>query len=279
MSDPDEDYSRKMEERVDRLDQRVDQYNIKEKEDNIFKVVETVFDEKTRLILVKMIEKGYFDEVSGAISTGKEANVYFGPARPQAVAIKIFRIDIPSFKKMRPYIEGDHRFKRFQNKRSGFIESWAKKEFKNLVRMQEHEIPGPKPIIVERNILVMEYLGTDDQVLPLLKDTHFASPSTLYKRIMQAVKDLYRKAHLIHADLSEFNILYDETDDEFYIIDVSQAVLWDHPRAEEFLLRDLHNMNQFFGSTGAKLIELDRLYKWVTGDEPSPILLSEVVGL
>jgi RIO kinase 1 len=257
----------------------MDRYNIKEKEDNIFKVVETVFDEKTRLILVKMIEKGYFDEVEGAISTGKEANVYFAPAKPQAVAIKIFRIDILSFKKMRPYIEGDHRFKRFQNKRSGFIESWTKKEFKNLTRMQTHGIPSPKPIIVERNILVMEYLGTEEQVLPLLKDTEIEKPNNLYKRIMQSVKDLYRKAHLIHADLSEFNILYNSEEDDYFIIDVSQAVLWDHPRAEEFLIRDLFNLNQFFGSMGTKLIELEKLYKWVTGDEPSPIILSEVVGL
>ena len=115
---------------ISSLDELADSQRIKKKEDDGLKLVETVFDNKTRLILFKMMNSGLFNVLQGAISAGKEANVYFALTKTESIAIKIFRIDAPSFKKMRPYVEGDFRFKRFKSSRSGFIEVWAKKEFK-----------------------------------------------------------------------------------------------------------------------------------------------------
>jgi RIO kinase 1 len=47
----------------------------------------------------------------------------------------------------------------------------------------------------------------------------------------------------VHADLSEFNILYG---DKAYLIDMGQSVTRDHPRALPFLMRDIKNINRFF---------------------------------
>ncbi len=261
---------------ISSLDEMADNQRIRDKEDDGLKLVETVFDNKTRLILFKMINKGLFKVLEGAISSGKEANVYFALTRNESIAIKIFRIDAPSFKKMRPYVEGDYRFRRFKSSRSGFIEVWAKKEFKNLKRMEEHGIPVPKPIAVERNILLMEFLGDDESVLPRLKESEPRDPSTLYKRIMESVKVIYRQCKLVHADLSEYNILYNAKKDEFFIIDVSQAVLTSHPQAPRFLVRDLLNINNYFKGYQVNLIEIDKLFKWVTGDKFDETLLLEL---
>ena len=222
-----------------------------------------------------MLSKKRFLEFGGSISTGKEANVYFAITSTSAIAVKIYRIDSPSFRKMKPYIDGDPRFKRYRGSRSGFIELWAKKEFKNLKRMYEKGIPVPKPIYVERNILLMEFLGTNDAVLPLLKDCIPIHPETLYKKILTSVKKMFREVKLVHADLSEFNILYDENDDSFFIIDVSQSVLVEHPKADEFLLRDLSNINRFFRKffDKSKIVDLPLLFKWVTGFEADQFLL------
>jgi RIO kinase 1 len=258
---------------IQRLDEKSDTERIRRKEDDALKLVETVFDNKTRLILFSMIRKGIILELTGAISTGKEANVYYAPTTTTAIAVKIFRIDAPSFKKMRPYVEGDHRFKRLKGSRSGFIEVWAKKEFKNLKRMHDKDIPVPKPIYVERNILLMEFLGHGDAVLPLLKESDPKNPSDLYKRLMNSVRIMYREAKLVHADLSEFNVLYNQADESYFIIDVSQSVLHDHPLADEFLMRDISNLNRYFASYGVKVIELKRLFKWITGSEAEEILL------
>jgi RIO kinase 1 len=56
---------------------------------------------------------------------------------------------------------------------------------------------------------------------------------------------LYKKAGLIHADLSEFNILFG---DRPFVIDMGQSVTTDHPRAFQFLKRDIANINHFFSS-------------------------------
>jgi RIO kinase 1 len=264
--------------KLDRIDREIDENRIRKKDDDRLKLVETVFDEKTRLILFSMISKGFFDALEGAISTGKEANVYFATSKEESIAIKIFRIDAPSFKKMRDYIEGDYRFKKIRGKRSGFIEMWAKKEFKNLKRMAEHDIPVPQPIYVERNILLMEYLGEGDSVLPLLRDCNIKKPKKLYKNLIETVRTIYRKAKLVHADLSEYNILYNEVNEEYFIIDVSQSVLTDHPKSSQFLLRDLNNINQYFSGLGVDTIPLGKIFTWVTGFEANEILIYETLN-
>ncbi|MCY3411169.1 MAG: serine protein kinase RIO [Candidatus Heimdallarchaeota archaeon] len=271
-----EDEHSYIDKKVDDFERQVDSHRQKDRDDNELKLVETVFDEKTRLILYSMINKQRIESITGAISTGKEANVYYATTKEnKAIAIKIFRIDAPSFRKMRGYVEGDFRFKRVSSRRSSFIEVWARKEFKNLQRMKTKGIPVPQPYYVERNILLMEFLGDGDAVLPLLKDCVPDKPGKLYKRVMESVKTTYREAKLVHADLSAYNILYNTKTDEFFIIDVSQAVLEDHPQADEFLLRDLNNLNTYFVSIGAKIIELEKLFTWITGKEVDIILLSK----
>lgn len=54
------------------------------------------------------------------------------------------------------------------------------------------------------------------------------------------MKLLYSKANLIHADLSEYNILWYK--DKCYLIDVSQAVEPEHENAFYFLTRDCANI-------------------------------------
>lgn len=56
------------------------------------------------------------------------------------------------------------------------------------------------------------------------------------------------QCRLVHADLSEYNILYHKG--ELYIIDVSQSVEHDHPHALEFLRSDCLNITDFFGKRG-----------------------------
>ena len=55
---------------------------------------------------------------------------------------------------------------------------------------------------------------------------------------------LYQECKLIHADFSEYNMLYWQN--KVYVIDVSQSVEHDHPHALDFLRRDIGNVNDFF---------------------------------
>lgn len=66
----------------------------------------------------------------------------------------------------------------------------------------------------------------------------------MYVGLVRDMRRLYRECRLVHADLSEFNMLVHEG--SLWIIDVSQSVEQDHPQALEFLRMDCNNVNKFF---------------------------------
>lgn len=77
---------------------------------------------------------------------------------------------------------------------------------------------------------------------------------------------MFHTCKLVHADLSEYNILYHE--EKLYIIDVSQSVEHDHPNAFNFLRTDLKNIEDFFGKNGISVIGLRRSFEFVTKSDP-----------
>ena len=76
------------------------------------------------------------------------------------------------------------------------------------------------------------------------------------------VRRMFHVCKLVHADLSEYNILYHE--EHLWIIDVSQSVEHDHPAAFDFLRKDIKNMEDFFGRLGVRCLGLRRCFDFVT---------------
>jgi RIO kinase 2 len=72
---------------------------------------------------------------------------------------------------------------------------------------------------------------------------------------------------IIHADLSEFNIMVDESGPK--IIDWPQAVEVTHPHAQELLERDLVNVLRFFERKYRIEMQLDRALMLVVGAKSS----------
>ncbi len=73
---------------------------------------------------------------------------------------------------------------------------------------------------------------------------------------------MYQVCRLVHADLSEYNILYN--DRRLYIIDVSQSVEHDHPRSLEFLRMDIKNVGDFFARKGVDTLRERTVFNFVT---------------
>jgi len=260
--DLDDDLNDKIDSSIDDLEKKkIDSKRIK-KIDQTKKraVIESVFDERTVFQLNKILTNGPLEKIEGVISAGKEANVYLAYDRHnKEVAVKIYKIDSNTSKWMRNYIIGDPRFKKIPHNVTKIIYLWASKEYKNLKRAFKAGLSVPEPLYIKNNILMMEYIGFESIPAPSLKD--IKNPKDLidlFNEILMFIKILYQKAKLVHADLSEFNILYHNQ--KPVIIDISQAVSIQHPKAEVYLVRDIKNIFNFFEKLGLEMPDPKKFY-------------------
>ena len=235
-----------------------------EKDSETYKIMASVFDSSTLLTLYHMINRGVFDVFYGAVSTGKEANIFCAlDKRGNYVAAKIYRIATSNFKNMYRYLAGDSRFRRIQRERRRIIYSWTSREFKNLQHAYEAGVAVPRPIDCEKNVLAMEFIGKKGVPYPRMKDVSPRAPRWAFKRLFEAIKVLYRRAELIHADFSEYNVMLTP---EPVLIDFSMATDIENPMCDELLMRDLRNLVHYFRKLGLKTSEPAKLFSEVKGE-------------
>ena len=224
------------------------------------KTIDEVFDKSVLHVLEKLISDGYIEILDFPISTGKEGNVFRGvTVEKKYVAVKIYRTSNATFKHISKYIIGDPRFASIHCSGRDIIYSWTKKEFKNLKRLEEINVRAPKPIIYTKNILIMQYIGSKYKPAPLLKDSLLKNPKQVFDELIDFVTKMYKKANMVHADLSAYNILMYKN--KPYLIDLGQSVLLEHPNAQEFLKRDISNLVTYFKKYNIKADENDILKK------------------
>jgi RIO kinase 1 len=227
--------------------------------------VEEVFDQATLMVVYDLLNRGVLDEVHGVVNAGKEARVYSGKTKEgRDLAVKIYLTASAEFKKgMVKYIEGDYRFKGVKHDTRSLIYAWAQKEFRNLQQASRARVRVPRPVAVESNVLVMEFIGKDGVHAPSLKERVPSDAEEVYGVLLTFVERLYRKADLVHGDLSEYNVMMWKG--KPVVFDMAQAVPTSHPMAEFFLRRDLANVNRFFSRLGVEVLSVDEAYRKVVG--------------
>jgi RIO kinase 1 len=227
--------------------------------------LEEVFDQATLMVIYDLLNRGVLDEVHGVVNAGKEARVYWGKDKGgKDLAVKIYLTASAEFKKgMVKYIEGDYRFKGVKHDTRSLIYAWAQKEFRNLQQAWRARVRVPKPVAVESNVLVMEFIGEDGVHAPSLKERVPSDAEEVYGVLLTFLERLYRKADLVHGDLSEYNVMMWRG--KPVVFDMAQAVPTSHPMAEFFLRRDLANVNRFFSRLGVKVLSVDEAYRKVVG--------------
>jgi len=227
-------------------------------------VMEEVFDRSTLMTIYDFLNKRVIDEIYGVVKAGKEARIYWGKdPNKKELAIKIYLTTSAEFKKgMLPYIEGDPRFAHVRRDTRSLVYAWAQKEFKNLRRAYEVGVKVPQPIAVEKNVLIMEFIGKNGVSAPLMREVSLRNPKRVYRQLLTYLKRLYRKGGLVHADLSEYNIMIRRG--KPVIFDVSQAVLIEHPMADQFLQRDLENLYRYFKKLDVDVLSVEEMHKRVT---------------
>ena len=250
---------------------------------------EQVLDPRTRMILLQLINRGCIAAVNGVISTGKEANVYHavadaggGGQQHRNVAIKVYKTAILAFRDRDRYVTGEHRFRHgyARGNPRAMVRLWAEKELRNLKRLHAAGLPVPEPLHLRSHVLVMQFVGDSrGWPAPRLRDAAAAIATAagsaaewdrLYLVLAGLVWRMYQQCRLVHADLSEYNVLYDGRTRQLWLIDVSQSVELDHPRAFEFLRMDIKNVNDFFRRQGVEPVGGRALFEFVCNTPIGP---------
>ncbi|HEY5731547.1 MAG TPA: RIO1 family regulatory kinase/ATPase [Anaerolineales bacterium] len=131
-------------------------------------------------------------------------------------------------------------------------QSWIAYEFKTLEMLHEAGADVPRPYAMEKNAILMDFIGEVDRAAPTLNSVSLdpIEAKRLFGRVILNV-DLLLSNGRIHGDLSAYNILY--WDGGITLIDFPQVVSPDdNPSAWVIFLRDVTRICQYFNSQGVK---------------------------
>ncbi|XP_070308841.1 serine/threonine-protein kinase RIO3 isoform X2 [Odocoileus virginianus] len=210
---------------------------------------EKAVDPKTRLLMYKMVNSGMLETITGCISTGKESVVFHAYGGRRSSVPCDCRTEVSTF-----WLPASQGLLSAPRGPSWTMERKIVKLYLQNVpsRMQRAGIPCPTVVLLKKHILVMSFIGHDQVPAPKLKEVKLSSEEMkdAYYQTLHLMQQLYNECTLVHADLSEYNMLWHAG--KVWLIDVSQSVEPTHPHGLEFLFRDCRNISQFFQKGGVK---------------------------
>lgn len=221
---------------------------------------------KTPKRLQPLLHDGLIDEVLGPLMSGKEADVFIVRCGDEERCAKIYKDAVKrSFKKAVTYTEGrkvrNSRRARAMEKGSRYgkkerEEIWQNAEVDALYRLAAAGVRVPKPYGCFDGVLLMELITDEDgDVAPRLNDVAMSEEQAIedHGLVMQYVVRMLC-AGVVHGDLSEFNVLVDESGP--VIIDLPQAVdASANQNAQSMFERDVRKMSQYYGLFAPKLLQ------------------------
>lgn len=123
---------------------------------------------------------------------------------------------------------------------------WIKREFYLLKKLYQQKAIVPQVFDYNNDSIIMEYLGDLTLSAPLIKDIDFTQKQAqkAFDLIIESIK-IFFKNGIVHADLSEFNILWWQQ--KPYIIDFPQSIdIRNNLNYKKFLEKDINNIVIFF---------------------------------
>jgi RIO kinase 1 len=224
--------------------------------------------------LGEFYEHQWISDVLKRVKGGKEASVYQcapgAEVQAEYVAAKVYRPrSLRNLKNDSQYrvgrieldadghrVKGDRAYKAIK-KRTEYGEeirhqSWIAYEFQTLQQLFEAGADVPRPYAMEKNAILMDFIGDADNAAPPLSSVRLGSheAKTLFERVMTNLRIMLAHER-IHGDLSAYNILY--WDGTISLIDFPQVVASEsNPQAWGIFLRDVTRICDYFTSQGVK---------------------------
>ena len=209
------------------------------------------------LAINALVKAGVIVSFGQSLGVGKEADVYdaLSPS-DKRIAVKFHRLGRISFRQTR-------RTRGYTREHSSWLfqsHIAAEKEFQAMRLAYENGVAVPEPISQNRHVVAMGMI----EGAQLSKYKDIGKPETVLKEILRNIRKAYLKAHLIHADISEYNIIL-QPDGHILIIDWPQAVKIDHANAAELLERDIKNVLTYFSRKFYIKLAAKETCNYVTG--------------
>jgi len=212
-----------------------------------------VFGGYDALALHALTKRGTVSALGSLIGEGKESVVHEALGLCP-VAIKFHRVGLRSFssaRTKREYMpEEGHCPWIFASSRS------AEREFAALTALHP-KVSVPVPVGRNRHAVVMSLVAG-----PNLNRCTVEDPAGMLDEILDNIRSAYH-AGIIHADLSEFNVMVEEG--RCIIIDWPQWVEADHPNADQIVRRDVENILAYFLRKYQVTYQLEDAVQCVTG--------------
>jgi len=192
------------------------------------------------LAMNALVKADLIEALGKPLGVGKESDVYDAlTPEGRRVAVKFHRLGRTSFRqtrRLRGYIDDRRHISWLYQSRLA-----AEKEFEALKIVYPHGVSVPEPIGQNRHVVVMGFIDG----VELYRVPEVPNAEEVLDEILENVKITYQRAEIIHADLSEFNVVL-KPDFNILIIDWPQFVKTSHPNAEMLLKRDVKNILTFF---------------------------------
>jgi len=209
------------------------------------------------LAINALVKGGIIDAFGKSLGVGKEADVFDAlNSKGERIAVKFHRLGRISFRQTR-------RTRGYTPQHVGWLYQSrlaAEKEYEALSLLHPCKVAVPKPVSQTRHVVAMGMIEGAE----LAHWRRIPKPGTILKKILCNVRKAYLKAGVVHADLSEYNIML-KPNRGILIIDWPQYVTKNHPNAEQLLSRDVQNVLQYFRRKHKLAAELDKSLDYVTG--------------
>ena len=235
-----------------------------------------------------LVEDGLVDEVISRLMSGKEADVFVVHSFGEIRCAKVYKEPLQrGFKQAVQYQEGrkvrNTRRARAMERGSSYgrkqnEEVWQTAEVDALVKLANTDVRVPETFGCFEGVLLMELItDAEGHVAPRLADVSMTAEEAIkgHATVMEYVKKMLCIG-MVHGDLSEFNVLVDEHGP--VIIDLPQAVdASANNQAEEMLIRDVRNINNYYGQFAPQLLknrsghEMWALYEMAELYEDTPL--------
>jgi RIO kinase 1 len=220
---------------------------------------------KTPKRLQSLVEEGLIDTVVRQLMSGKEATVYVVRCGEETRCAKVYKeathrsfrqaVDYTENRKVKNTRQARAMAKGTRFGREAQEAAWQSAEVDALYRLAAAGVCVPRPYNFLDGVLLMDLVtDANGDAAPRLNDLEFSPEDARAHHaalLMEVVRMLC--AGVVHGDLSEFNILLGEQGP--VIIDLPQAVdAAGNNHAQRMLLRDVGNLNGFFGRFAPELL-------------------------